>query len=66
MEHPRRREGVMDNFKKWIFNLNAIFLREWGVPNYVEDTGIDQWRTFYDEGYSPLEAFKEEASYACP
>ncbi|NSL93878.1 hypothetical protein [Acetobacter syzygii] len=57
---------MMDNFKKWIFNLNEIFLREWGVPNYAEDTGLDQWRTFYDEGYSPLEAFKEEASYACP
>ncbi|WP_215755052.1 hypothetical protein [Acetobacter sp. P5B1] len=64
MEHPRRREVVSINFEKWLSDLSAIFAEEWGATDYVESTGHESWVCYWEDGYSPQQAFEEEASYA--
>ncbi|MFT9070894.1 MAG: hypothetical protein ABF446_11435 [Acetobacter orientalis] len=55
---------MSSNFEKWLSDLNAIFAEEWDAPDYVESTGQESWVGYWEDGYSPREAFNEEASYA--
>ncbi len=52
------------NFEKWLSDLSAIFAEEWGATDYVESTGHESWVCYWEDGYSPQQAFEEEASYA--
>lgn len=54
---------MSSNFEKWLSDLSAIFAEGWCAPDYVERTGHEAWVSYWEDGYSPQQAFEEEASY---
>ena len=47
-------------FEQWREELIAVFKKYW--PEHEPD--IDEsWRDYYDNDYTPEEAFREDASY---
>lgn len=55
---------MSSNFEKWLSDLSAVFAEKWGAPDYIETTGREAWVCYWEDGYTPHEAFNEEASYA--
>lgn len=54
---------MSSNFEKWLSDLSEIFAKEWDEPDYVDRTDHESWVCFWEDGYSPQQAFEEEASY---
>ena len=64
-----KNEGlkVMDNvtFEEWCKQLDAVVMSYHpDTPSYTKDTGEDCWRGYYDDGYTPEEAYREDCSNA--
>lgn len=54
-----------DTFEQWCEELRAIARKEqhrYG-PDPIENCGADCWRSYYDLGYSPLDAWREDGTY---
>lgn len=49
-------------FAEWIKKLNAV-AAGYGNHGYVEAGNEDSWRRYFDDGYSPENAYQEDCSY---
>jgi len=58
-------------FEEWITALELV-MDDWGAKNdgrpygsgsLAETTGLDCWRGYYNDGYSPRDAFSEDQTY---
>lgn len=50
-------------FDKWLAELDKVALKNGHTSSYVEGTGKDCWQGYFDDGFSPEDAFAEDASY---
>ena len=59
-------------FEAWIADLEIIMDeyaaeygggRPYGDGTLAEMTGLESWRGYYDDAYSPREAFEEDQTY---
>lgn len=49
-------------FADWIKNLNVV-AAGYGNVGYVQPGNEDSWRGYFDDGYSPEDAYQEDCSY---
>lgn len=64
-------EPTHNTFESWIADLEKI-MDDWGAKHdgrpygdgpLAETTGLKAWRGYYDDGYSPQDAFSEDQTY---
>lgn len=54
-------------FEAWCRALDDHARSVWGVDwSITESTGVDCWRSYYDSGGTPEDAFAEDCSYGDP
>ena len=46
-------------FQKWLDELDEVAAK-FDAPNLVEQTGAECWKCFFDDGYSPEDALRED------
>ncbi len=51
-------------FDKWLKELDAVAAKNGQEGSLSEQTGKDCWRGYYDDGFSPLDAFIEDCEAA--
>ena len=62
-EHPTNKSDDKE-FHAWLKLLDAeAHRRGHDTASLSQDTGIDCWRPYFDDGQSPEEALTEDASY---
>lgn len=62
---PAQPQPVAPSFEEWCADLNKLGAREpdrYG-PTPVESCGAESWRDYFDMGYSPLNAWREDGTY---
>ena len=56
---------VSPEFREWLDELDAL-ARKWDPEHCSEslskETGEESWRDFYDDGYTPEQALREDWS----
>lgn len=56
------RQNELSEFKIWLSQLDAV-AASYANIGYVQSTGEDCWRSYFEDGYSPEEAYQEDCSY---
>lgn len=70
MKFPEDEKHAQDDgFLRWIVALEAVMLQHEKTHGWMpyalplaESTGLDCWRGYYDDEYSPESAFSEDLS----
>lgn len=51
------------SFEDWCAELNKL-PNAFGIEHLTDDTGVDCWRCYYDDGYTPEDVLAEDESHA--
>lgn len=54
-------------FDKWLTDLRAVIIADtaYGAPaDYIEQTGRDCWRDYYEDDFTPEDAWASDKSHA--
>lgn len=56
---------ISPEFRAWLDELNAVAKAAGyaGADTFWQDGGADAWRDYFNDDYSPEDAFTEDASY---
>ena len=52
-----------DEFKEWVEQLNVYGKKKGFDGNITDESGAENWFIYFQDGYSPEEAYEEDASY---
>jgi hypothetical protein len=50
------------SFEQWLTELD-IEAAKYGSPDTTKQTGSECWEPYFDDGYTPAEAWAEDCSY---